>query len=138
MTEPSQDLEQITLEAELVDEDAEQVIANAVRGRQAIARKYVRWVRRRHPDATPAEIIKALERHYVTAVSVAGGIVTAGSLAVDFIPGGGGAATKGVKAAGRSAWQSPRRRRICCPPRTSNCSSRSPRCSGSPSRTFMA
>ena len=102
MTEPSQDIEQITLEAELVDEDAEQVIANAVRGRQAIARKYVRWVRRRHPDATPAEIIKALERHYVTAVSVAGGIVTAGSLAVGFIP-GGGAATKGVKAGVKAA-----------------------------------
>lgn len=102
MTEPSQDLEQITLEAELVDEDAEQEIANAVRGRQAIARKYVRWVRRRHPDATPAEIIKAIERHYVTAVSVAGGIVTAGSLAVDFIP-GGGAATKGVKAGVKAA-----------------------------------
>src|SRR6185369_5144620 len=98
MTEPSQDLDQITFEAELVDEDAEREIAKAVSGRQAIARKYVRWVRRRNPDATPAEIIKALERHYVTAVSVAGGIVTAGSIAVDFIP-GGGVATTGVKAA---------------------------------------
>ena len=93
---------QLLLLALLVDEDAEQVIANAVRGRQAIARKYVRWARRRHPDATPAEIIKALERHYVTAVSVAGGIVTAGSLAIDFIP-GGGAATKGVKAGVKAA-----------------------------------
>lgn len=102
MTEPIQDLEQITLEAEIVDEDAEQEIADAVRGRQAIARKYVRWARRRHPDATPAEIIKGLERHYVTAVSVAGGLVTAGSLAVDFLP-GGGAATKGVKAGVRAA-----------------------------------
>src|SRR5688572_3957988 len=102
MTEPSQDLQLITLEAELVDEDAEQEIANAVKGRQAIARRYVRWVRRRHPDATPAEIIKALERHYVTAVSVAGGIVTAGGLAIDFIP-GGGAATKGVKTGVRAA-----------------------------------
>jgi len=73
MTEPDQDLEQITLEAELSDEEAEHEIANAVRGRQAIARKYVRWARRRHPDATPAEIIKALERHYVIAVSVAAG-----------------------------------------------------------------
>ena len=65
MTEPSQDLEQITLEAELVDGDAEREIAKAVSGRQAIARKYVRWVRRRSPGATPAEIIRALERHYV-------------------------------------------------------------------------
>jgi hypothetical protein len=102
MTEPLQDLQQITLEAEIVDEEAEQEIANAVRGRQAVARKYVRWVRRRHPDATPAEIIKALERHYVTAVSVAGGIVAASSLAIDFIP-GGGAATKGVKTGVRAA-----------------------------------
>jgi hypothetical protein len=102
MTEPSQDLPQTTLEAELVDEDAEQEIANAVRGRQAMARKYVRWVRRRHPDATPVEIIKSLERHYVTAVSVAGGIVTAGSIAVDFIP-GGGVATTGVKAGVKAA-----------------------------------
>jgi hypothetical protein len=102
MTEPGQDLEQITLEAELVDEDAEREIAKAVSGRQAIARKYVRWVRRRNPDATPAEIIKALERHYVTAISVAGGIVTAGGIAVSFIP-GGGAATKGVKAGVKAA-----------------------------------
>jgi hypothetical protein len=102
MTEPSQDLEQITLEAELVDEEAEQEIANAVKGRQAIARRYVRWARRRHPDATPVEIIKALERQYVIAVSVTGGLVTAGSLAVDFIP-GGGAAAKGVKAGVRAA-----------------------------------
>ena len=60
MTEPGQDIEQITLEAELVDEDAEREIAKAVGGRQAMARKYVRWVRRRNPDATPAEIISTL------------------------------------------------------------------------------
>src|SRR5690348_14591254 len=102
MTEPSQDLDQITFEAELVDEDAEREIAKAVSGRQAIARKYVRWVRRRNPDATPAEIITALERHYVTAISVAGGIVTSGSVAVSLIP-GGGAATTGVKAGVKAA-----------------------------------
>jgi hypothetical protein len=96
MSEPNVDVEQVTLEAVLIDEDAEREIAKAVSGRQAIARKYVRWVRRRNPDATPAEIIKALERHYVTAISVAGGIVTAGSLAVSLMPGGGKA---GVKAA---------------------------------------
>lgn len=102
MTEPSQDLEQITLEAELVDEDAEREIAKAVSGRHAIARKYVRWVRRRNPDATPAEIIKALERHYVIAISVAGGIVTAGGIAVSILPGGGVAKT-GVKAGVKAA-----------------------------------
>jgi hypothetical protein len=93
MTQPSPDLEQITLAAELVEEDAEREIAKAVGGRHAIARKYVREVRRRNPDATPAEIINALERHYVVAISVAGGIVTAGGIAVNFIPGGGAAAT---------------------------------------------
>src|SRR5688572_19924033 len=96
MTEPSQDFEQITLEAELVDEDAEREIAKAVNGRQAIARKYVRWVRRRNPDATPAEIIKAIERHYVTAISIAGGIVTAGSIGVSFMPGGGKVGVRAV------------------------------------------
>ena len=59
-------------------------------------------MRRRKPDATPAEIIKALERQYVTAISVAGGIVTAGGIAVGFIP-GGGAATTGVKAGVKAA-----------------------------------
>jgi hypothetical protein len=89
MVEPSQDLEQITLEAELVDEDAERAIAAAVSGRQAMARRYVRWTRRQSPDATPAEIIKALERHYVIAIMLASGIVTVGGIAVDLIPGGG-------------------------------------------------
>ncbi len=96
MAEPSQNPEQITLEAELVDEEAEQEIAKAVRGRHAIARKYVRWVRRRNPGATPAEIIKAIERHYVTAISLAGGMVTAGGIVVAVMPGVGKA---GVKAA---------------------------------------
>jgi hypothetical protein len=45
--------EYVTLEAELVGKDAEREIDKAVRGRRGIARKYVRWVRRRNPDATP-------------------------------------------------------------------------------------
>src|SRR5690242_219979 len=98
MTEPSQDVEQVTLEAELVDEDAEREIAKAVSGRHAIARRYLRWARRRNPDATPAEIIGTLERHYMTAISVAGGMATVSGIAVSLIPGGGGA-TNGVKAA---------------------------------------
>lgn len=60
MTEPSPDVQHLTLEAELVDEDAEREIAKVVSGRQSIARKYVRWVRRRNPTATPAEIILSL------------------------------------------------------------------------------
>src|SRR2546429_335460 len=65
------DPEDVTLEAELAGRDAEREIDKAVRGRHGIARKYVRWVRRRNPDATPAEIISMLERHYVTAIRVA-------------------------------------------------------------------
>jgi len=94
MVEPSHDLEQITLEAELVDEDAEQEIAKVVKGRQAIARNYVRWLRRRNQDATPAEIVRALERHYVIAIGVAGGLVTASSIAASMIPGGGKSAVR--------------------------------------------
>ena len=119
MTEPSQDLEQITLEAELVDEDAEREIAKAVSGRQAIARKYVRWVRRRNPDATPAEIIKALERHYVDRDQRCwrdrDGRQHRGQL-----HSGRRATTQGRCQGRRSVWRRPRRRRNCCPPRTSS------------------
>jgi hypothetical protein len=72
------DLQDVTLEAELVEQDAERGIENAVTGRRGMARKYVRWVRRRHPDATPAEIIALLECHYITAISVAGAAITVG------------------------------------------------------------
>lgn len=97
------DVENITLEAELPNEDAEREIAKAVSARHAIARRYVKRVRRRNPDATPAEVITMLERHYVAAITVAGGIVTAGSIAaavgIALIPGGGAAtAAKTVSA----------------------------------------
>ncbi len=100
------DIETITLEAELTDEAAERGIETAVKGRHSVARKYLRWVRRRNPEATPAEVVKVLERHYLTAISVAGGLVTAGSIALDvaiaMIPVAGAAAT-GVKSAAREA-----------------------------------
>jgi hypothetical protein len=100
------DPEDVTLEAELVDQDAEREIDKAVRGRRGIARKYVRWVRRRNPGATPAEIISMLERHYVTAISVAGAAITVGSIAgeigIAMIPGVGPAAA-GTKAVAKEA-----------------------------------
>ena len=78
----------------------------AVRGRRGIARKYVKWVRRRNPDATPAEIISMLEHHYVTAISVAGAAITVGSIAgeigIAMIP-VAGAAAAGTKAAAKEA-----------------------------------
>lgn len=96
----------VNVEAELVAEQAELEIDMAVSGRRKIARGYVRRVRRRSPDATPAEIITLLERHYVTAISVAGAAITVGGVAMEvgigLIP-GGGAAKAGTKAAAKTA-----------------------------------
>ncbi len=70
-----------TVGADLDLATAEHEIAEAVSARHSIARKYVLRVRRRHPGASPSEVVALLERHYVTAISVAGGVATAGSLA---------------------------------------------------------
>ena len=152
--------EDVTLEAELADKDAEREIDKAVRGRRGIARKYVKWVRRRNPDATPAEIITMLEHHYVTAISVAGAAITVGSIAgeigIAMIPGVGAAAAgtkavakeagkKATKEAVKAAAKRPRRLRQSpapseplhdFPPELRNSSSRSPRSSPSRSPTF--
>ncbi|HEY1622627.1 MAG TPA: hypothetical protein VGG16_02420 [Streptosporangiaceae bacterium] len=100
------DPEDVTLEVDLVGADAEHEIDKAVRGRHRVARKYVRWVRRQHPDATPAEVIALLEHHYVTAITAAGTAVTAVGIAaeigISLIP-GAGAAAAGGKAAAKEA-----------------------------------
>jgi len=100
------DIEAITLVAELVEEDAARDIAKAVSARHSIARKYVMWLRRRHPDATPAEVIQMLERHYGTSIGAAGAVIAAGAIAADvgiaMIP-GVGAAAAGAKSAGQQA-----------------------------------
>ena len=100
----------VTVEADLLDTDAEREIDKAVRGRRGIARKYVKWMRRRNPGATPAEIISMLEHHYVTAISAAGAAITVGSIAseigIAMIPvvGPAAAATKAAaKEAGKKA-----------------------------------
>lgn len=99
-------IESITLEAELVGEDATRDIAKAVSARHSIARKYVMRLRRRHPDATPAEVIQMLERHYGTSITTAGALISAGTIAADIgiamIP-GVGAAAAGMKSAGQQA-----------------------------------
>ncbi len=77
------DLGGATVGADLDVATAEREIAEAVSARHSIARKYVSRVRRRHPDATPAEVVALLERHYITAISVAGGVATAGSIAAN-------------------------------------------------------
>jgi hypothetical protein len=95
-----------TFEAELVEEDAARDIAKAVSARHSIARKYVMRVRRRNPDATPAEVIRLLERQYVSAISTAGAVIAAGAIVADIgialIP-VAGAAAAGAKSAGRQA-----------------------------------
>lgn len=100
------DIENITLEAELDGEDATRDIAKAVSARHTIARKYVMRLRRRHPEATPAEVIQMLERHYATSITTAGALISAGAIAADIgismIP-GAGAAAAGVKIAGQQA-----------------------------------
>ena len=99
-------IESITLEAEVVGEDATRDIAKAVSARHSIARKYVMRLRRRHPDATPAEVIQMLERHYGTSITTAGALISAGAIAADIgiamIP-GVGAAAAGMKSAGQQA-----------------------------------
>lgn len=98
------EIETITLEAELTAEAAEREIETAVKGRHAIARKYVKWVRGRHSDATPEEIVRLLERHYLVAISVAGGVVAAGTVALTVATArkpGGGLARKGVQQVGK-------------------------------------
>ena len=96
----------VALKPSFGSSDAEREIDKAVRGRRGIARKYVKWVRRRNPDATPAEIISMLEHHYVTAISVAGAAITVGSIAgqigIAMIPVAGPAAA-GTKAAAKEA-----------------------------------
>ena len=99
-------IEAITLEAELNDEIATRDIAKAVSARHSIARKYVLRLRRRHPDATPAEVIRMLERSYATAITTAGAVIAAGAIAADvaiaMIP-IAGPATAGVKSASQQA-----------------------------------
>jgi hypothetical protein len=100
------DIEPITLEAELVAEEATNDIAKAVSGRRSIARKYVMRIRRRNPDATPAEVIQMLERHYAASISTAGAVIAAGAIAADvgiaLIP-VAGAAAAGAKSASQQA-----------------------------------
>jgi hypothetical protein len=92
------EIESVTLTTELQPEEADREITRAVSARHKVARKYVMRLRRRHPDASPTEIVAMLERHYVRAITVAGGVVTAGTIAANvglsLIP--GAAASKEV------------------------------------------
>ena len=63
--------------------DAADEVERAVAGRRGIARRYVLRIRRRNPEATPAQVVAVLERHYLAAISTAGAVVTVGSLAAE-------------------------------------------------------
>mgnify|MGYP007022189283 CR=1 FL=1 len=71
--------------------------------RARLARSYVRWLRRRNPDASPAEIVALLEKQYLSSVTAAGAVVSAGSLAAGVavammpLPGSSKAASAGAR-----------------------------------------
>ncbi len=96
------EIENVTLAADLQPEAAEREITKAVSARHKLAHKYVTRLRKRHTEASPAEIVALLEKHYVTAITVAGGAVTAGTIAANvgiaLIPGvaAGKEASKGA------------------------------------------
>ena len=107
------ELESVTLMAEIQPETAKKEITRAVSARHKIARGYVMRLRKRNPEALPAEIIATLERHYVTAITLTGGVVTAGTIAANvgiaLIPGvaagkeaGKGAAKVAAKGAAKT------------------------------------
>lgn len=99
------DEDEVTLTADISAEDAAEEITKAVSARRKIARGYVSRQIAKHPDASPAEIAELLERHYVRAITVAGGAMAAGAMAANvglaLIP--GVAAGKEVGKAGAKA-----------------------------------
>lgn len=62
---------------------AERLLQDAVRGRQKLARRYVRTLRRLSPRATPAELVRRLEKQYLTAVTGTGQAGTVGHFLAD-------------------------------------------------------
>ncbi|MCE1179229.1 MAG: hypothetical protein LWW86_09425 [Micrococcales bacterium] len=106
-TAPTEDELQQATDVEVLDvAEAAAEVQRAVSGRRGMARRYVIRVRRRNPVATPGDLVKILERHYLAAISAAGAALTVGSLAaeigISLIP-GGSAATKGGKVAAKAA-----------------------------------
>lgn len=99
-------VEPLTLETEISDEAAQTEIGEAVSARHSIARKHVLRLRRRNPDASPAEIIQLLERQYTGSITAAGTAIAVGGIAatygISLIP-LGGAVAAGAKGIGAHA-----------------------------------
>jgi len=70
-------------------------IYSAIDAQRSVAISYVRGIRRRQPDESPADVIKSLERHYLLSVTASGTAVGATA----FIPGAGTAIAVGAGAA---------------------------------------
>ncbi|WP_307793680.1 hypothetical protein [Microbacterium stercoris] len=71
------------------------VLDQVIRVQRPVVVAHIRSVRLRHPDATPAQIVKILEQRYLTAVTTGGAAV--GATAV--VPGVGTAVTLGLSGA---------------------------------------
>ena len=95
--------------------ELEEVANQSPSTRMKLARGYVRWLRRRNPEATPAEIVASLEKHYLSSVMAAGAVVSAGAVAATVgvammpLPGSSKAASAGARA-GTSATKAALRR----------------------------
>lgn len=80
---------------------------------RAVAATYVERLRRRHPEADDATLMRILDRRYITAVGVAGGLTTAATVAAGIaltrIPGAKGTAKAATRATGRAATSIARR-----------------------------
>ena len=96
----------LTLETEIADDEAQSEIGEAVSARHSIARKHVLRLRRRAPEASPAEIIQVLEKQYTGSITAAGTAIAVGGFAatvgISLIP-GGGAAAAGAREVGKQA-----------------------------------
>ncbi|HEY4225142.1 MAG TPA: hypothetical protein VGM70_04965 [Pseudolysinimonas sp.] len=78
----------------LASDVAAREIAKAVNFRHAMARRYVKWLRFLNPDATPAQVIRRIEREYHGAVTGSGAVMGVGGMIANFgvahIPSGQG------------------------------------------------
>jgi len=70
-------------------------VYSAIDAQRSVAVSYVRGIRRRQPDGSPADVIKSLERHYLLSVTASGSAVGATA----FIPGAGTVVALGAGAA---------------------------------------
>ena len=59
---------------------AERALERLLSVQRPVVLAHVRGIRRRHPEASPAEVVRMLERHYLTAVTTGGAAVGASAV----------------------------------------------------------